>query len=78
MLGEIPQGVCSSPSGYSKNSLGRLKTPTATDPPAFSWALWWACDTLPRAPFRNEGRCPLIDEWIKKLRYIYTIEYTQP
>ena len=23
----------------------------------------------------KQPRCPLIDEWIKKLRYIYTIEY---
>ena len=23
----------------------------------------------------KQPRCPLIDEWIKKLRYIYTMEY---
>ena len=23
----------------------------------------------------KQPRCPLIDEWIKKLRYIYTIKY---
>ena len=23
----------------------------------------------------NQPRCPLIDEWIKKLRYMYTMEY---
>ena len=23
----------------------------------------------------KQPRCPLIDEWVKKLRYIYTMEY---
>ena len=23
----------------------------------------------------KQSKCPLIDEWIKKVRYIYTIEY---
>ena len=26
----------------------------------------------------TQPRCPSIDEWIKKLWYIYTMEYTQP
>ena len=27
------------------------------------------------ARIRKQPRCPLIDEWIKKLWYIYTMEY---
>ena len=26
----------------------------------------------------KQPRCPLADEWIRKLWYIYTMEYTQP
>ena len=28
-----------------------------------------------RAKTWKQPKCPLIDEWIKKMRYIYTMEY---
>ena len=38
-------------------------------PPMFIAALFTIARTW------KQPRCPLIDEWIKKLRYIYTMEY---
>ena len=41
-------------------------------PPMFIAALFIIARTW------KQPRCPSADEWIRKLWYIYTIEYTQP
>ena len=46
-----------------------IKTEKDTCTPMFTVALF----TIAR--IRKQPRCPLTDEWIKELLYIYTMEY---
>ena len=47
-------------------------TPKDTFTPVFTAALFAIARTL------KHPKCPLTDEWIKKVWYIYTINTTQP
>jgi hypothetical protein len=55
--------------GYAQRKQHRL--PKGTCIPIFIAALFTIAKLL------KQPRCPTIDEWLKKMWYLYTMEYTQ-
>ena len=66
-LGKHQRNAITGP--YGKNIRGFIRSRQCTCTPVFITALFTIARTW------KQPRCPLADEWIRKLWYIYTMEY---